>query len=221
MGDVEVVTTPAVRPLLRGVLHEVGFAAAIVVGVLVVIGSDGVTRSLAAAVFAGSAATMLGASALYHRVTWSPRVRPWMRRVDHAGIYALIAGTYTAVGLVSLHGALRTVVLTIVWSGCAAATLLKLCWVRAPKWLTAAIAIALGWVGIVAVPQLLRAAGFTPVALIAAGGVAYTLGGIVYVRRRPDPVPALFGYHEVFHALTLVALALQYAAITFFVIRAG
>jgi hemolysin III len=221
MGDAEAVTTPGVRPLLRGVLHEVGFVVAIVVGLLVVVGSDGVRRSLAAAAFAGSAATMLGASALYHRVTWSARVRPWMRRLDHAGIYALIAGTYTAVGLVSLHGAVRTVVLTVVWTGTAAATLLKLCWVRAPKWLAAAIGISLGWIGIVAVPQLLRAAGIAPVALIAAGGVAYTLGGIVYARRRPDPIPALFGYHELFHALTLVALALQYVAITFFILRAG
>jgi hemolysin III len=220
MGAAEAVLTPGARPLLRGVLHEVGFAVAIVVGVPVVVGSDGVRRSLAAAVFAGSAAMMLGASALYHRVSWSTRVRPWMRRVDHAGIYALIAGTYTAVGLVSLHGALRTVVLTVVWSGSAAATFLKLCWVKAPTWLAAAIGISLGWVGIVAVPQLLRAAGVAPVVLIAAGGVAYTLGGIVYARR-PDPVPAVFGYHELFHALTLVALALQYVAITFFVVRAG
>jgi hemolysin III len=221
MGDADVAKTPGARPLLRGVLHEVGFAVAIVVGVLVVVGSDGARRSVAAAVFGGSAATMLGASALYHRVTWSARVRPWMRRADHAGIYALIAGTYTAVGLLSLHGAVRTVVLTVVWSGTAAATVLKVVWVRAPKWLAAAIGISLGWVGIVAVPQLLHAAGIAPVALIAAGGVAYTLGGIVYVRRRPDPVPAVFGYHELFHALTLVALSLQYVAITFFVIRAG
>ena len=220
MTDTEFATA-GVRPLLRGVLHEVGFAIAIVVGVLVVIGSDGVRRSVAAAAFAGSAVAMLGASALYHRVAWSTRVRPWMRRLDHAGIYALIAGTYTAVGLVSMHGTLRTVVLAFVWGGCAVATFLKLCWVEAPTWLSAVVAISLGWVGIVAVPQLLRAAGVAPVVLIAAGGIAYTLGGIVYARRKPDPLPAVFGYHELFHALTLVALALQYVAITFFVVRAA
>ena len=217
----ESVLPPAVRPLLRGVLHEVGFWVAIVVGILVVVGSDGVRRSVAAAVFAGSAAAMLGASALYHRVTWSDRVRPWMRRLDHAGIFGLIAGTYTAVGLVSLHGTLRTVVLAVVWSGAAAATLLKLFWVRAPKSLAAVIGISLGWVGIVALPQMLRAVGIAPVVLIGAGGLAYTLGGIVYARRRPDPFPALFGYHELFHALTLVALALQYVAIAFFVVDAA
>jgi hemolysin III len=221
MGETEVVTTVAVRPLLRGVLHQAGFAVAVVVGVLVVVGAEGERRSLAAAAFAGSAAAMLGASALYHRVAWSERVRPWMRRLDHAGIYALIAGTYTAVGLVSLHGALQTVVLAVVWTGTAAATVLKICWVGAPTWLSAAIGIALGWVGIVAVPQLIHTAGVAPVALIAAGGIAYTLGGIVYALRRPDPLPTVFGYHELFHALTLVALAFQYVAITFFVVRAA
>jgi hemolysin III len=217
----DLATASAVRPLLRGVLHQAAFAVAIVAGALLVAGADGAERSVAAAVFAGSVAAMLGASALYHRVTWSPRMRPWMRRLDHAGIYALIAGTYTPVGLLSLHGPLQPTVLAIVWAGTAAATVLKLCWVGAPKWLSAAIGISLGWVGVAAVPQLLRSAGPTPVALIAAGGIAYTAGAIVYACRRPDPVPTVFGYHELFHALTLVALTLQYVAITFFVIRAG
>lgn len=212
---------PPVRPLLRGVLHEAAFAVALVVGVLLVLEADGSRNVVAAAVFAGSVALMLGASALYHRVTWSPRTRPWMRRVDHAGIYALIAGTYTPVGLLTLHGTVRTLVLAVVWSGAAAAALLKLCWVRAPKWLSATIAISLGWVGIVAMPQLVANAGVAPVTLIAAGGAAYTLGGVVYARRRPDPAPRVFGYHELFHALTLVALALQYVAIAFFVIHAA
>jgi hemolysin III len=164
---------------------------------------------------------MLGASALYHRVTWSPRVRPWMRRVDHTGIYVLIAGTYTAVGLLALHGGLQRVVLGVVWGGAGAATLAKLCWVAAPKWLSAVVGVALGWVGIVAMPELARTAGPWAVALLAAGGLAYTAGALVYARRKPDPAPAIFGYHEVFHALTLVALACQYVAIAFFVVRVG
>jgi hemolysin III len=163
-------------------------------------------------------AVMLGASALYHRVTWSPRVRPWMRRVDHAGIYVLIAGTYTPVGLLSLHGAMQTLVLAIVWSGAAVATLTKFCWVAAPKWLSAVVGIALGWVGVAALPQLAEANGVAPVVLLGVGGLAYTAGGIVYALRRPDPVPTVFGYHELFHALTLVALACQYVAIAFFVV---
>jgi hemolysin III len=147
------------RPLLRGVLHQVGFFAALVVGVLLVLDWDGTRRGVAAAVFAASVTVMLGASTLYHRVTWTPRVRPWMRRVDHAGIYALIAGSYTPVGILILHGWLQVVILAVVWSGAAAATILKFCWVSGPKWLSAGFAIAIGWIGVVALPQLLDAVG--------------------------------------------------------------
>jgi hemolysin III len=209
------------RPLLRGVLHQAALVVAIAAGIVLVAETDGGRRTVAAAVFAGSAATMLALSAVYHRITWSPAARLRMRRADHAGIYVLIAGTYTPVGLLALHGTLQKVVLGVVWTGAAAAILLKLFWVHAPKWLSAAIAIGLGWIGVAAIPQLVRADGFTPVALIAVGGLAYTCGGIVYARRKPDPFPAVFGYHELFHALTLVGLALQYVAIAFFVVRAA
>jgi hemolysin III len=212
---------PRQKPRLRGVLHEVAFFIALVVGILLVTHTDGLRASAAAAVFAGSVAAMLGASALYHRVTWSVRARPWMRRLDHAGIYLLIAGTYTPVGLLTLRGTMRDVVLGVVWSGAAAAIVLKFVWVAAPKWLSAVIGISLGWVGVAAMPQVARYAGATAVALLAAGGVAYTAGAIVYARRRPDPVPTVFGYHELFHALTLVAVACQYVAIAFFVVRVG
>lgn len=207
------------RPLLRGVLHQVGFVIALIVGIFLVLHSHGARQGTAAIVFACSVAVMLGASALYHRVTWRPTVRPWMRRIDHAGIYILIAGSYTPVGLLALHGWLRWVVLAIVWSGAAVATILKFCWVDAPKWVSTGLAIAIGWVGVFALPQLLHSVGLAPVLLIAAGGIAYTAGGIIYALRKPDPVPTVFGYHELFHALTLVALAFQYVAITFFVIR--
>jgi hemolysin III len=179
------------------------------------------TRVFAAAVFAASASLMLGTSTLYHRITWGQRARMWMRRADHAGIYILIAGTYTPVALISLHGAWRTSVLVIVWIGAAAATLTKLCWVRSPKWLSVVIALSLGWVGVATLPQLARHEGATAVALLAAGGLAYSAGAVVYARRRPDPLPRVFGYHELFHALTIVGVACQYVAIAFFVIRAG
>jgi hemolysin III len=208
------------RPLLRGVLHEVAFFAACAIGGVLVTVVDG-RRLVGAAIFAASAAAMLGASALYHRVTWSPRIRLWMRRVDHAGIYLLIAGTYTCVGLLALHGSLQHVVLGVVWAGAGVAILAKVCWVAAPKWLSALVGIALGWIGVVALPQLLKTAGPAAVGLLAGGGLAYTAGALVYARRKPDPVPAVFGYHELFHALTLVALACQYVAIAFFVVRVG
>lgn len=216
----EPVSSARTRPLMRGSLHQAGFVVALGVGLAFVLQLDG-RRLVGAAVFAASAVAMLGASALYHRVTWSPRVRPLMRRLDHAGIYVLIAGTYTPVGLLSLHGSLQHVVLAVVWAGAAAAILTKVCWVGAPKWLSAVFGITLGWVGVAAMPQLAHTAGIACVALLGAGGLAYTAGALVYAFRRPDPAPRVFGYHEVFHALTLVALACQYVAIAFFVVRVG
>jgi hemolysin III len=215
-----VVVQPGQRPLLRGALHQAAFFVALVVGALLVSAADdGARTRTAAAVFAGSVVAMLGASALYHRVTWSARVRPWMRRLDHVGIYVLIAGTYTPVGLLTLDGVTQRVVLGVVWAGAAAAVVLKLVWVDAPKWLAAVIGISLGWVGVAAMPQVARHAGIAAVALLAAGGLAYTAGAIVYALRRPDPAPRVFGYHELFHALTIVAVACQYVAIAFFVLR--
>jgi hemolysin III len=207
----------AQRPTLRGVLHAVAFVVSCVAGVLFVAAAPA-AHALAAAAFAVSASVMLGTSALYHRITWSPNRRLWMRRADHAGVFLLIAGTYTPVALVSLHGAWRTTVLAVVWTGAAVATLAKMCWVRSPKWLSAAIGIALGWVGVVALPQLAQNEGLLPILLLAAGGVAYTAGAIVYARRRPDPLPRVFGYHEIFHALTIVALACQYVAVAVFIV---
>jgi hemolysin III len=213
--------TSGSRPLLRGTLHQAAFIVALVVGSLFIANSDGGRPRLAASIFAGSVVAMLGASALYHRITWSPRLRPWMRRIDHAGIYVLIAGSYTPIGLLSLHGTLQHVTLAIVWAGAAVAIALKFVWVNAPKWLAAVTGIALGWAGVAALPEVAHTAGITAVVLLAAGGVAYTAGAIVYAVKRPDPVPQIFGYHEVFHALTLVAVACQYVAIAFFIVKVG
>jgi hemolysin III len=209
------------KPKLRGVLHQAAFVIALALAPFMIFAADGGRRRLAAAVFAGSVAACFGASALYHRVTWTPRVRLWMRRIDHAGVYLLIAGTYTPVSLLVLKGAWRPIVLTIVWAGAAAAIGLKLVWVAAPKWLSAAIGIALGWVAVVALPQLVTRLNPAALILLIVGGLAYTAGAVVYARRRPDPAPAVFGYHELFHALTIVGVACQYVAIAFFIVRAG
>ena len=171
--------------------------------------------------FAGSVAVCFGASALYHRVTWTPRLRRWMRRVDHAGVYLLIVGTYTPVCLLVLDGAWRLVVLAIVYVGAGAAVVLKFAWVEAPKWVAVVLGLALGWVGVAVLPQLATRLNHAAVVLLGVGGLAYTAGAIIYARRRPNPLPAVFGYHELFHALTLVAVACQYVAIAFFVVRAG
>jgi hemolysin III len=208
----------AVKPLLRGVLHQAAFVVSLAVGPLLIIDAEGTRARLASAVFAASVAACFGASALYHRVTWTPNVRLWMRRVDHAGVYLLIAGTYTPVSLLVLRGAWRPVILAIVWTGAAAAIVLKFVWVAAPKWLAAAIGIALGWVAVVALPQLISRLDALESSLLIAGGLAYTAGAVVYARRRPDPFPAVFGYHELFHALTIVAVVCQYVAIALVVV---
>ena len=201
------------RPRLRGVSHQYAFFAALAFGALLVAGASGASERAAAAVFAGALAAMFGVSALYHRVTWRPRTRRWMRRLDHAAIFLLIAGTYTPFGLLALSGAWRWTVLPIVWGGALAAIVLKLAWVDGPQWLTAALGIALGWAGVVALPQLVDHAGWAGIALLGAGGLLYTGGAVVYAMRRPDPVPAVFGYHELFHALVIAAAACQYAAV--------
>jgi hemolysin III len=206
------------RPRLRGVVHQYAFFVALAFGVALVAAADGATARLSALVFAASVAAMLGASALYHRVVWSPRPRRWMRRLDHASIFLLIAGTYTPFGLLALDGAWRVTILTIVWSGALAAIVLKLAWIDAPRWVAAVVGVVLGWVGVVALPQLYGAVGVPPLTLVAIGGALYTAGAVIYALRRPDPVPSVFGYHEVFHVLVVAAAACQYVAVALFVL---
>ena len=201
------------KPVWRGVLHGWAFYLAIPAGVVLGFFADGTNAHVAAAVFAGAVVTMFGASALYHRFTWSPGVRSWLRRFDHLGIFGLIAGTYTAYGLLVLEGRSRIVVLTVVWSGAAAVVIVKFAWVAAPKWISAAAGVMLGWVAVAVFPQLLHRGGLAPSMLTVFAGVLYTLGAIVYARRKPDPAPTVFGYHELFHALVVAAVGLQYAAV--------
>jgi hemolysin III len=210
---------PRERPALRGQFHAGAFWLAIPAGVVLVTLADGSKAQAAAAIFGASVVGMFGASALYHRFGRSEATRRVLRRLDHVGIFGLIAGSYTSVGLLVLGGASRIVVLAIVWTGVLVGIVGKSVWVTAPKWLSAAIGIGLGWVGISVFPQLLHRGGITPAMLILAGGALYTLGAIVYVRRRPDPAPALFGYHEVFHVLVVAAVGLQYAAVASLVAR--
>jgi hemolysin III len=206
------------RPRLRGVIHQYAFFAAVVVGVGLVLGADGSRARTGAAVFAASVAAMLGISALYHRVVWPPGPRRWMRRLDHAAIFLLIAGTYTPFALIALDGAWRATILAIVWSGAGIAIVLKVAWVEGPRWVAAVVAVALGWIGVVVLPQLHDDAGTIGLALLGAGGVLYTSGAVVYARKRPDPVPNVFGYHELFHALVVGAAACQYLAVAFVVL---
>ncbi|HXV02347.1 MAG TPA: hemolysin III family protein [Gaiellaceae bacterium] len=204
------------RPRLRGVFHQYAFFVSLVLGALLVAIADGAGRRAAAGVFAAALATMFGVSALYHRITWEPRARRWMRRLDHAAIYLLIAGTYTPFALIAMDRAWRWTILPLVWGGALVAIALKLAWTEAPKSLSVAIGIGLGWVGIVALPELWSHTGPSGVVLLSIGGVLYTAGALVYARQRPDPVPMVFGYHEVFHAFVVAAAACQYAAVALF-----
>jgi len=209
-----------VKPRLRGVFHELGFYVALVLAFPLVLTAEPGRARLSAIVFSSCLAVCFGASALYHRPTWTPRVRSWLARLDHAGVFLLIAGTYTPFGLLVLSTGWAIPVLTIVWTGVAIAIALKLCWPAVPKRVSAAIGIVLGWVGVAAVSQLLKLPD-AAIVLVLLGGVAYTLGAVAYARRRPDPIPAVFGYHEVFHVLTLIAAGCDYAAIAFYVLPRG
>lgn len=210
----DVVAAPT-KPRLRGVWHLWAFVVAIPVGVLLGLEAGTTRERVAASIFAGSVVTMFGASALYHRARCGPARRRWLRRLDHAGVFGLIAGTYTPFGLLALSGAWRIVVLAIVWGGVLAAITLRFVWVTAPEWISASIGIALGWVGVVVFPQILDKTGLLGALLVLGGGLSYTLGAVIYARRKPDPFPAVFGFHELFHALVIVAVALQYAAVGF------
>ena len=205
------------KPTLRGVFHELGFYAALGLGAALVLTADPGRARVAAVVFASCVAACFGASALYHRPTWRPNVRSWLARLDHAGIYLLIAGTYTPFGLIVMSPGWAVPVLSVVWGGALIAILLKVAWVGAPKWLAAAFGLAIGWSGAAAFSELLTVP-LPGLALVVAGGLLYTVGAIVYVRRVPDPIPHAFGYHEVFHVLTVAAAGCHFAAIAFFVL---
>ena len=207
----------AVKPKLRGVFHELGFYAAIGVGIPLTLTAEAGVARACAIVFASCVALCFGASALYHRPTWQPRARSWLARLDHAGIYLLIAGTYTPFGLLVLSRGWAVPVLAVVWTGSALAIALKLCKPGLPKRVSAAIAIVLGWVAVVAFSQLLKLPVEALVLLIA-GGIAYTIGGVSYALKRPNPFPGVLGYHEVFHLWTLAAVSCQYVAIAFWVL---
>jgi len=210
-----------VKPRLRGVFHQYAFFVSLASGALLVLLAATARASVAAAIYAASVSALFGVSALYHRVTWTGPARRRMRRLDHAMIFLLIAGTYTPVGLLVLKGSLATVVLAVVWGGAVAGIVLELAWTRAPRWLGGAVYLALGWVAVVAMPQLFARLGMAGGLLIVVGGLIYSAGAAVYGLRRPDPVPAVFGYHEVFHLLVIAGVVAHFLAISLFALPPG
>jgi hemolysin III len=210
-----------VIPLLRGVFHQWAFWLALVAGAVLVALAPAGTPRVAALVYGTGLCLMLAASAVYHRWKCSPRVRSLLSRVDHSAIYLFLAASYTPVGLLVLDGDLRWVVLGSVWGGSLAGVALSVAWVTAPRVLFAASYVALGWVMIIAFPQLLERLDLTPILLFAAGGVLYSAGAVIYAARRPDPWPHTFGFHEIFHVLVVAAAVIHFVAMAGWVIPAG
>ena len=208
----------AERPSLRGVTHLAAFTLSLPIGLALSLAAPTSIAREAAVAFAVSVAAMFGVSSLFHRVHWQPVAKSRMAVLDHSMIYALIAGTYTPIALLVLRPGWRAPVLAAVWTAAAAATAVKLRWRTAPTWVAAGLCVAIGWSAVVVLPQIVDRIGIVGASLMVAGGAAYTAGALVYVRRRPDPFPRTFGYHEVFHVLVVVAVACQYAAISFFVV---
>ena len=207
------------KPRLRGVLHQWAFVSSVPLGVALVVAAEDVRARIAVTVYAVSLVALFGISALYHRVNWrSLTARRWMRRLDHSMIFVVIAGSYTPFALLALQGPLAVAILVAVWAGALGGVVLNLVWSSAPKWLRAMLYVALGWVAVAALPQLVAAIGTGGLTLVALGGVLYTLGAVVYSVKRPDPVPSVFGYHEIFHALVTIAAALRFAVIAFWVV---
>jgi len=205
----------AIKPRLRGVLHEAAFAVSLITGTALVCLADPGRARVAALVYALSVALLFGTSAAYHRGTWSPRAHALMARLDHSMIFVLIAGTYTPFALLLLEGTTRWVVFGVVWGGAALGVLLRNTVRQPARWLFVGLYLALGWVAVGVLPQILEAGGVAVLVLLLLGGLFYTLGAIVYALRRPDPSPRWFGFHEVFHAFTLLAFATHYVAVSF------
>jgi hemolysin III len=207
------------KPRLRGVFHQWACACSVPLGLVMVIVAETARARIALSVYALSLVGLFGASALYHRINWrSVTARDWMRRLDHSMIFVLIAGSYTPVAMLVLHGPLAIGILVSVWAGALLGVAFNLVWSDAPKWLHAALYVSLGWVAVAALPQLGGAIGIGAMMLLGLGGVLYTMGAVVYAVKRADPVPSVFGYHEVFHTLVIAAAAVQCAVIAFWIL---
>lgn len=210
------------KPRLRGVTHEWAFFISLAAGAALIAAAPSGHARVAMAIYAFSLSALLGTSALYHRVNWRrPEIRRWMRRLDHSMIFLLIAGTVTPFALLVMSGPLASALLIAVWAGAGAGIVVELIWVDAPKWFSTIVYVAVGWIGALGFPAIVIEAGLGAGILIATGGVLYTAGAVIYARQRPDPNPAVFGYHEIFHVFVLAAAAAHFAAIAIYALPSG
>ncbi|HET6998727.1 MAG TPA: hemolysin III family protein [Solirubrobacterales bacterium] len=212
----------SVKPKLRGVSHEWAFFLSLGFGVALILLAKTPKATFAVAIYAVSLSALFGTSALYHRVNWTrPQVRQWMRRLDHSMIFFLIAGTYTPFALLVLDGPLADAILAVVWIGAIAGAIVEMVWIDHPKWVAAIIYLAIGWVAVAAFPELWSEMGVVGTMLVAIGGLLYTAGAVVYATQRPNPNPAIFGYHEVFHLFVIAAAVAHFSAIAFYALPRG
>jgi hemolysin III len=208
-----------VKPRMRGVFHQWAFCVAIAAGLVLVAVADGWRTRFAAWVYAMALVAMFGASALYHRYPFKSTARlVWARRLDHSTIFVFIAGTYTPFALLAFDGTISWVVLAMVWFGAVLGLVLNFVWLDAPRWVSALAYMAVGWVGVITIPQLFSGVGVPGSVLVMVGGALYMLGAIVYAAHWPNPFPATFGFHEIFHALVVAAAATQFVAVSFVVV---
>jgi hemolysin III len=208
-------------PRLRGVSHAVASVVALAAAIVVVELAPAGGTTVALAVYGTGLVLLFAGSALYHRWPGPARFKPVLQRIDHSTIYVFIAASYTPIAVVLLRGALGWMILAIAWAGAAAGVAFTLLWLKAPRALITGSYLVLGWIAVIAIPQLLGVLGPAPLALLGAGGLLYSAGAIVYAKQRPDPWPRTFGFHEVFHALVIVAAAAQYVAIIGWVLPAA
>lgn len=204
------------RPLLRGWFHVVAALATAVAGPLLVVAARDRTERIAYVIYTVGLLMLFGVSSFFHRGRWSAAAARRWRRADHCTIFLGIAGTYTAVACTALHGAPEVVILVVVWTGAGVGVVLRQVALDAPQWAVAVPYVVVGWCALAVIPQLIAGLGGGGFALLLAGGLAYTAGALVYARKLPNPVPRVFGFHEIFHAWTVAGAVLQYVAIAGF-----
>jgi hemolysin III len=202
-----------VKPRLRGWLHAGMAPLALAAGIVLISLAKTPAGVVGGAVFLTASVLLFGTSGVYHRGTWGARGQAILRRMDHSNIYVFIAATYTPLALILLDGASRMILLVLIWSAAVGGLLFRLLWLSPPRWLYTVLYIVMGWTALGWMGAFYHAAGPTVLILILAGGICYTLGAIVYAGKRPDPSPAWFGYHEIFHVGTIAGFVCHYAAI--------
>lgn len=206
------------KPRLRGVIHQYSFWVAIGLAIVLVWRAGTARGTVAMAIYGAGLIGLFGISALYHRPDWKPTARAWMRRLDHSMIYLFIAASITPFALLVLDGGMAWAALAIAWGGALIGVLLSVLWINAPKWLNVIVYVALGWVGVICVPQILDSLGWWALVGLLLSGILYTTGAIIYATGRPNPAPRTFGYHEVFHSLVTGAAGTHYIVVAVLVL---